>query len=272
MSNLELIHALEGAVEAAPENLALRKHLASLMMGEGLYAESVAHLRRALDLDPRDGELKYALARAYAGQGKQDVALVVLEDLMRTGSPSPDALIMAAHIYAESEHWNEAKRAYTQARLSAGFTPDSKLEAFLGSAPVENAGKEKPLQQGKQVWVESPQQDAIPDQEGDQENRVPVYLADNGENDGLFEIERPRITFADVGGMDRLKEEIRMKIIYPLAHPELFKAYGKTAGGGILMYGPPGCGKTTVVRRVIEQGRSLRLAGFYTREILEQSR
>src|SRR5439155_609782 len=61
-------------------------------------------------------------------------------------------------------------------------------------------------------------------------------------------IERPQITFKDVGGMDALKEEIRMKIIHPLNHPEFYKAYGKAIGGGILMYGPPGCGKTHLAR------------------------
>jgi SpoVK/Ycf46/Vps4 family AAA+-type ATPase len=39
-----------------------------------------------------------------------------------------------------------------------------------------------------------------------------------------------------------------MKIIHPLTHAELFKAYGKPIGGGILMYGPPGCGKTHLAR------------------------
>jgi SpoVK/Ycf46/Vps4 family AAA+-type ATPase len=62
------------------------------------------------------------------------------------------------------------------------------------------------------------------------------------------EIERPPITFANVGGMDAMKEEIQLKILLPLKQPELYAAYGKTSGGGILMYGPPGCGKTYLAR------------------------
>ena len=55
---------------------------------------------------------------------------------------------------------------------------------------------------------------------------------------------RSQVTFAQVGGLESLKEAARMKIILPFQKPELFAKYGKKSGGGLLLYGPPGCGKT----------------------------
>lgn len=58
----------------------------------------------------------------------------------------------------------------------------------------------------------------------------------------------PKVTFEDIGGMEALKEQIRMNILYPMQKPEIYEAYGKKIGGGILLYGPPGCGKTHLAR------------------------
>lgn len=59
---------------------------------------------------------------------------------------------------------------------------------------------------------------------------------------------RETLRFGDVGGLDEVKNEIRMKIIVPFQRPELFRKYGKRIGGGVLLYGPPGCGKTMLAR------------------------
>lgn len=52
------------------------------------------------------------------------------------------------------------------------------------------------------------------------------------------------ITFNDIAGLDSAKEAFREKVILPFEHPDLYKKFGKKSGGGILLYGLPGTGKT----------------------------
>jgi AAA+ superfamily predicted ATPase len=72
--------------------------------------------------------------------------------------------------------------------------------------------------------------------------------ADEGELVDEFELQTPRITFAQVGGMDEVKKKLELSVLGPLRNPDLYKAFGKTATGGLLLYGPPGCGKTYLAR------------------------
>lgn len=66
-------------------------------------------------------------------------------------------------------------------------------------------------------------------------------------------VEKPKINFNDVAGMDQAKEVINESIVYPFKKPELAKKYGKIAGGGIMFYGPPGCGKTFMAKATAGQ-------------------
>ena len=59
-----------------------------------------------------------------------------------------------------------------------------------------------------------------------------------------------RITFADVAGLDDVKEQIRFKVLSPLERPELAEKYKIKAGGKIVLYGPPGTGKTYIARAI----------------------
>jgi transitional endoplasmic reticulum ATPase len=62
--------------------------------------------------------------------------------------------------------------------------------------------------------------------------------------------ERPKVKFADIAGLDDVKEEVRLKLLYPIQHAEKAKKYGIKTGGGILLYGPPGTGKTLIARAI----------------------
>jgi transitional endoplasmic reticulum ATPase len=77
-----------------------------------------------------------------------------------------------------------------------------------------------------------------------------VVNDDTGQDDALRLLQPPseRIDFSDVGGLDEVKRQIRRRIITPFVKPSLFDRFRRRAGGGILMYGPPGCGKTLLAR------------------------
>jgi transitional endoplasmic reticulum ATPase len=60
--------------------------------------------------------------------------------------------------------------------------------------------------------------------------------------------EKPDISYDDVAGMDEVKLEIRLRMIYPFTHPDLAERYGVQTGGGLLLYGPPGTGKTMLAK------------------------
>lgn len=93
--------------------------------------------------------------------------------------------------------------------------------------------------------------------------KVPTFEPTDRGPAAFDTVERPRITFADVGGMEPLKEAIRLKIIHPAHHPEIYAAYGQRAGGGLLLYGPPGCGKTHLARATAgELGASFLAVGI----------
>lgn len=64
----------------------------------------------------------------------------------------------------------------------------------------------------------------------------------------VAEAAEARVTFADVGGLDDVKQRLTRSFLLPLQKPELFAQFGKSLRGGLLLYGPPGCGKTFIAR------------------------
>ncbi len=65
--------------------------------------------------------------------------------------------------------------------------------------------------------------------------------------------DKPDIGFNDIAGLEDVKEEIRLKMIYPFAHRELAQKYGINTGGGVLLFGPPGTGKTMIAKAIAHE-------------------
>ncbi|KAI6039914.1 P-loop containing nucleoside triphosphate hydrolase protein [Pisolithus marmoratus] len=66
----------------------------------------------------------------------------------------------------------------------------------------------------------------------------------------------PDVTWADVGALRGVREELQMAIVQPIRRPELFSAVGIVAACGVLLWGPPGCGKTLLAKAVANESRA----------------
>jgi transitional endoplasmic reticulum ATPase len=220
--NDRAIDALREALRLSPENLPLRQHLAETLMGLARFGEAEQEYRQALALAPDNTGFKVGLAHAFYQQGKNSQALVIIEDLLKRRDTPGRAYVMHARLLFRAGEVDRAVRQYKEGVNLDATAADLDLAARLGIG-ADASSDEVVDGKVRAAWEES------------------AAAADP-------DLERPAISFKDVGGMESVKDEIRLKIIHPLTHPELYRAYGKPIGGGILMYGPPGCGKTHLAR------------------------
>ena len=121
---------------------------------------------------------------------------------------------------------------------------------FLAAERSRGVLKETRIRLAQELLAEAQSLEKKPVPKGKTSRTVPLAAGEEqGFSDSLV-MQRPSVRFADVAGLKEVKEQIRMKLLYPFTHPELAEQYGIQPGGGILLYGPPGTGKTMIARAV----------------------
>lgn len=115
---------------------------------------------------------------------------------------------------------------------------------FQAAAKSKGSFKANRLAQAEELLKKAEAVAAIPPARPD---KAPVAAPEQSDTPWLVQ-ERPTIRFDDVAGLEQVKEQIRLKLLYPFTHPQLAAQFGIKQGGGILLYGPPGTGKTLIAR------------------------
>lgn len=210
----EMIANLLEALSYSPDNVPLRLQVAQLQLAEKLYKEASEQFQLVLEKSYGNLKAQLGLAECYFHLKKYSTAIVIYEQVQD-------------HLSLEDE------LKYVKCLLKEGAIPQA--SELYQRLVAMNPG--------------------LADEEIDQYLRTPAAPLDGDfgfddleEETSRYFMQKPSEKFSDVGGMGRVKEEISMKIIQPLKNPDLYKAFGKKIGGGILLYGPPGCGKTFIAR------------------------
>lgn len=180
---------------------------------DGVTDDVVSALLRALELSPDDRVLRLHVAELLVADRRMPEAIVHLGTLLAADPGHARALELMASALSNSPA--------AEATPTAGAPPATAPAYDWAAAEQDVDGIVAP------AFVEA-------------------TLAASEEP--ALEPERPRLTLADVGGMEQVKERLTASFLAPLQNPELRRLYGKRLRGGLLLYGPPGCGKTHLAR------------------------
>ncbi|MEU0403525.1 ATP-binding protein [Streptomyces sp. NPDC006197] len=216
-----LIRSLRAAVAAAPGDVPLRLHFAELLLAEGRHDEAVAEAAVALQHAPGDAAARALMVRAM---GMPPAPAPVSEEPAAPAAPAEAAVPVAPAAPVESAPVPDepAKSAPVPEEPAPSFDWDAaeqQVQDLVGPR-----------------FLDDPQADGAAGTAGDA---------------AAWDVDAPgAVRLADVGGMDEVKERLEAAFLAPMRNPELRRLYGKSLRGGLLLYGPPGCGKTFIARAV----------------------
>jgi len=234
MNHNSTIEMLVEALKAQPGNKKLRMHIAELMVEDGDIT-GVEEIVSSVE------DLQHLANGCLVTNAKISVQLA--EKWLDKDKANANAYMLLAKAHRNLENDTEALKYYKIAAVIDESLEDPSFEDTSLStenkprAEVDNRSSEEARIPAMQTHG-----GAFDSEESSEED----YLETDASLEAI--LNENLIDFTDVGGMESLKERIRMSIIYPFKNKDLFKKFKKKIGGGIMMYGPPGCGKTLIAK------------------------
>jgi len=226
-----VIAALEAAAAAAPDNNALLLHLAGLLLEADRPADALTASAAVLARDPANVEALGVAARAAEASGDAARAEGYRRLYRALGGAGTAAV----------------PEDVPAPRASGGPPPGMPPEEWIpeeeqSQGRVGGMGTLPPLSgaRGRDEGPE-PMREVGPGHVSDEDAR---RFADEAFGGG----EDASVTLRDVAGMEAVKRRLNVAFLGPMKNPELRAVYGKSLRGGLLLYGPPGCGKTFIAR------------------------
>lgn len=134
---------------------------------------------------------------------------------------------------------NESTVQVLKARAAAALL--RRLAAEAGAPPVPPHASDAPPPPASVPAAPDPSPSPVP---------LPVAVTPAAAEAPVWDVERPGVRLADVAGMVEVKRHLEASFLAPMRNRELAKMFGKEPRGSLLMYGPPGCGKTFIARAI----------------------
>ena len=172
----------------------------------------------------------------------------VLASLEAALASSPDNDVLRLHLVSLLLDAGEAQRALDHCTSILARRPDDAGALKSAARAAEALGDTSRAESWRRLAAARGAV-AQPTAADTPSNVVPLSLVRGGA-DADWEAGGARITLRDVGGMEEVKRRLNLAFLAPLRNPELRRMYGKSLRGGLLLYGPPGCGKTFIARAV----------------------
>ena len=243
-----VLASLRKAVEAMPDDVPLRVHLASLLLQAGQRDEAIRHVGAVLQRDPANAEalalLQAPAAPANGNPGSTNPGSTN-PGSTNPGSTNPGSTDTGSANPGGANPGGGHPGTGTGPAPQAAATPPQNEDGKPPAAPGPGrAGSPADLDWSQ---AESELSDVLPPMfVGSEETSADAASAPAE----AYDAERSTLTLADVAGMNQVKQRLEAAFLAPMRNPDLRKLYGKSLRGGLLLYGPPGCGKTFIARAV----------------------